>query len=112
MKSFYDKEDYKISDIQSLIDNEVEESIYLDFKASDALGKTDGKKKEISKDVASFANSDGGIIIYGIKEENHKANSFTYIDGNEFTKEWLERVINSSIQRRIDEIKIIPIRQN
>lgn len=111
MKTFYDKDEYNLEDIQSLIDNEVEESIYLDFKSSQALSKSDGKKKEISKDVASFANSDGGIIIYGLTEENHKADSLSFIDGNEFTKEWLEHVVNSSIQRRINEIEIIPIRK-
>ena len=110
MKSFYNKEIYQIDDIQLLIDNEVEESIYLDFKSCEALGKGDGKKKDISKDVASFANSDGGIIIYGVREENHKASSFSFVDGNEFTKEWLEHVINSSIQRRIEEVEIIPLR--
>lgn len=112
MKSFYDKEEYSIEDIQSLIDNQVEESIYLDFKAEGAFAKTDGKKKEISKDISAFANSEGGIIIYGLSEKDHKADSFSFIDGNEFTKEWIEHVINSSIQRRIDNIQIIPIREN
>lgn len=112
MKSFYDKDEYSINDLQSLIDNEVEESVYLDYKSAEALGKSDGKKKEISKDIASFANSDGGIVVYGINELNHKANSFSFIDGDIFTKEWLEHVINSSIQRRINELEIIPVREN
>src|SRR4051812_3819350 len=101
MKSFYDKEDYTIEDIESLIKNEVEESIYLDFKEARSLEKTDNKRKDISKDIASFANSDGGILIYGINEQNNKASSYSFIDGNEFTKEWLEQVINSTIQRHI-----------
>ncbi|MDB5258441.1 MAG: putative DNA-binding protein [Chitinophagaceae bacterium] len=112
MKSFYDKEEYTILDIESLITNEVEESIYLDFKESAALDKTDGKRKEISKDVSSFANSDGGIIIYGIKEENHKASALSFINGNVYTKEWLEQVINSGVQRHIPDLKIFPIRQD
>lgn len=112
MKEFYTKKNYEIGDIYSLINNEVEESVYLDFKSGEALGKSDGKKKEVSKDVASFANSDGGIIIYGIRETDHKAGSISYIDGNVYTKEWLEHIINATIQRRIDEIEIIPIREN
>lgn len=112
MKSFYDKEDYTFEDIQSLIDNQVEESIYLDFKEFGALQKSEGKKLDISKDVASFANSDGGIIVYGIKELEHKASELSYVDGNIFTKEWLEQIINSSIQRRIEGIMIYPIRYN
>lgn len=112
MKDFYEKENYTFEDIESLINNDVEESIYLDFKDAKSLDKSDTKKKEISKDVASFANSDGGIIIYGIKEENHKASSVSFIDGNEYTKEWLEQIINSSIQRRIQNLLVIPIRKD
>ncbi|NMN37735.1 helix-turn-helix domain-containing protein [Pedobacter sp. SG918] len=110
MKSFYDKEDYTIEDIQSLIDNQVEESIYLDFKSAGSLAKDDKKRMELSKDVASFANSDGGIIVYGIKEVDHVASEFSFIDGNEFTKEWIEQVISSYVQRRISGVKIYPIR--
>ncbi len=110
MNNFYNKTNYTIDDILSLLENEVEESIHLDFKESNALDKSDGKKKDISKDVASFANSDGGIIIYGIKELNHKAHSLSFVDGNIFTKEWLEQSINSSIQRRISDLIIYPIR--
>jgi Putative DNA-binding domain len=112
MQSFYDKTEYSFSDVKSLIDNEIEESIYLDFKEAAALDRTDGKKKDISKDISSFANSDGGIIIYGIKEQNHKAHSLSYIDGNIYTKEWLEQTINSSIQRRIPDIQIFPVRNS
>ncbi|MFN8349444.1 MAG: ATP-binding protein [Spirosomataceae bacterium] len=86
--------------------------MYLSGLQSLRIEKNDGKRKDIiSKDVASFANSDGGIIIYGIKEENHKAHSTTFINGNEFTKEWLEQVINSTIQRHIPDVKIYPIRE-
>ncbi len=112
MKQFQDKEEYEFSDIQSLINIEAEESIYLEFKAAGALDKTEGKIKEISKDVASFANSDGGIIIYGINELKHKAESPSFIDGKVFTKEWLGQIINSNIHKRIYGLKIFPIRFN
>lgn len=110
MKNFYEKDNYSISDIQELILNDVEESTYLDFKSSEALAKVDSKRNEISKDVAAFANSEGGILIYGVKEENHRAKEITPIDGTEYTKEWIEHIINSTIQRRIEGILIIPIR--
>jgi len=44
------------ADIISLITNGVQESLTLDYKRCDSLQKTDGKKKEISKDVSAFAN--------------------------------------------------------
>lgn len=110
---FFNKDNYTIDDIRYLITNTVEESIHLDYKASGALDKSDQKKKiEISKDIASFANSDGGIIIYGVEEKDNKPIGFSYIDGNVITKEWLEQVINTTISKRIQNIKIIPIRNN
>jgi hypothetical protein len=112
MKSFYEKEDYTIEDIQALITDQVEESIYLDFKEAGALNKVEKKRTDISKDVASFANSAGGIIVYGLKEENHIASELSFLDGNEFTKEWLEQVIRSSIQRNITDVMIYPVRQD
>lgn len=84
----------------------------LYFKAAGALSKDDKKKAEIAKDVSAFANSDGGIILYGIEEQEHKAHALSYIDGNTYTKEWLEQVIQDNIQRRIEGLKIFPIRDN
>jgi len=97
-------------DLQSLIDNEAQEDLHLDFKCSDSLAKSDGKKKEISKDVSAFANSDGGTIIYGIVEANHKATELDDgVSGTDITKEWLEQVISSTVTPKIDELEIIPI---
>lgn len=110
--NLFDKETYTFVDIQYLIDNGVEESIHLDFKAAGALAKDDKKKNEIAKDVSAFANSDGGIIIYGISEIGHKADSYSFVDGDVFTKEWLEQIINSNIQKRINNIRIVPLRQD
>lgn len=112
MKNFFEKDIYDFCDVQFLIDNQIEESIHLDFKAGGALSKESAKKKELSKDVAAFANSDGGIIIYGLSEQNHVASSFSFIDGNEFTKEWLEQIINTTINRRINGVEIFPIRKD
>lgn len=109
---FFEKEDYNIDDIIALIDNDAEESVHLDFKAAGSLSKDDKKKAEIAKDVSAFANSDGGIIVYGIEEQEHKAHALSYIDGNTYTKEWLEQVIQDNIQRRIEGLEIFPIRDN
>ena len=106
----FNLQEYTVTDIQGLIDNSVEESIHLDFKESRSLDKSDKKKDEISKDVSAFANSDGGIIIYGITEENHCAGALSFIDGEVYTKEWLEQVINSKISERIDGLQIFPVR--
>jgi len=96
--------------INSYIENKVEENLNLDYKASGSLQRNDKKTNEISKDVSAFANSDGGIIIYGIEEEDHVPKNFHFVDGNLITKEWLEQVIQTRIHRKIPGLKIIPIR--
>lgn len=110
MEDFITKTTYTESDILDLINTQAEESVHLDFKASGALEKTDEKRTELAKDVSAFANSDGGIIIYGISENNHVASSLSFVDGNIYTKEWIERIINNGIQKRIHGIEIFPIR--
>jgi hypothetical protein len=94
--------------------DEIEENLNLDYKAADALGKTDGKKNEISKDISAMANSDGGIIIYGIAEYNdsnrsHLPEKIDPVSRKNISKEWLEQIINTNIFPRISNIKITPV---
>ena len=104
--------DWSLEFLQNLIENQVQESIDLEYKNSLALNKKDRCKDEISKDVSAFANSAGGVIIYGIEEQKHVPVKIDDgVDPNEISKEWLEQVISSRIQRKIDNIRIhqIPI---
>ena len=57
---FFELEEYTKKDIDDLIQNEVEESIYLDYKDGRALDSD--KIAEITKDVSAFANADGGLL--------------------------------------------------
>ncbi len=59
--------------LDRMIADGVEENLGLDYKRADSLGKTDGKRAEITKDVSSFANSSGGVVIYGVAEFNDEA---------------------------------------
>lgn len=103
--------DWIEADIQDLIINQRQESLELDYKACAALARTDPKKMELSKDVSAFANSSGGTIIYGVHEKDHVPMGIDVgYDQNDVSKEWLEQVINSGIQRRIDGIRINPVR--
>jgi hypothetical protein len=104
------------AELQRHIDDGVEESLNLDYKAAGALDKDDKKKEEITKDVSAMANSAGGIIIYGIKEHSakdkkHLPEKITPIDRMQFSKEWLGQIINS-IQPRITGIIIHPVSLN
>ncbi len=110
MNSILDKDIITEQDIESLITLGVEESINLDYKASDSLEINEGRKTEIAKDISAFANSAGGYIIYGMNERDHKASSLSPIDGSIITKEWLEQVIQTRIQRKLEGLIISPIR--
>lgn len=112
MSNLLDKTEFTQEDILGIISSRTEESINIEFKSSGSLSQAPLVKKEISKDVSAFANSDGGLIFYGIKEENHVASELSFVDGNLYTKEWLENVITSTIQQRIENLLIIPVRFN
>jgi Predicted transcriptional regulator containing an HTH domain and an uncharacterized domain shared with the mammalian protein Schlafen len=99
--------------LQQLIRDTVEESLALEYKSAGALGKSDAKKAEIVKDVSAFANSSGGVLIYGIaefsgREHRHRPEKIDPINRQEFPKEWLEQIIQS-IQPRIEGVVIEPV---
>ncbi len=54
-------------DVLDLITRREEESFLLDYKR-EINYISPGDKKELCKDVSSFANSKGGVLIYGIEE--------------------------------------------
>lgn len=109
-------------DLEALISEKVEEGQGLDYKRSDSLPgpkSSDIKKFEFCKDVSAFANASGGVLIYGITEEeisqDGKKNKFQPVEFDEgvdpaiITKEHLSRILNSGIQRRL-EYTILPIK--
>jgi len=72
---FYKRlEDINEDDILSLIENAEPEGKYLDYKEK-LPEDPNNDKIEFCKDVVSFANAEGGIIIYGIKEKKNKSDN-------------------------------------
>lgn len=55
--------------MQKLIQDEIEESTVLEYKSSFAI-QNKKWKEELAKDVSALANSNGGNIIFGIREKN------------------------------------------
>ncbi len=116
--------DWTERDLLELCRNQEEESLNLEFKESAALSLDVGEQRErvtseLSKDVSAMANSDGGIIIYGIKEKQTPgkprhglADSIDAgVDPNVITKERLENVLTSNIRPTVDglQIKAVPL---
>ncbi len=61
-------DDITFNDIKYLIDSNFEENKFLEYK-SELQGKNE--KKQILKSVCGFANSEGGLFIYGISEDKN-----------------------------------------
>jgi predicted HTH transcriptional regulator len=110
MQDFYTKDEYTQKDIEFLMAQKIEESLYLEYKSGAALRSNN--KQELAKDVSAFANSDGGVIIYGISETDYYPSEYSFVNGTEITREWLESIIQGNIKRRIPNLKIFPIRFN
>lgn len=105
---------WSLDKLKQYIADGIEENIHLDYKAAGSIDNKDEKKKEISKDISAFANSDGGTIIYGVREfsdknKKHLPEKIEPIDRLEYSKEWLEQIINSTISPRVPGIIITPI---
>ena len=99
------------ADLQRLVDDKVGETLQLEFKGCGALSKNPDGKAELGKDVSAMANAAGGIIIYGLVEKNRVADSIDVgFDPNLYTKEWLEQVIDSNVQPRIEDLRISVVR--
>lgn len=117
-KFFFDKDSYSWDDVETLINNSVQEDINLDFKDGRSLVKDDKKYNEISKDVAAFANTNGGLLIYGISEakedknDKGKASQVSFVDSTAFSVEKLDLIIRQKIKKPIDGVKIFPVYKN
>jgi len=96
-------------DLLSLIENGVEERTDLEYKRGDALTANDTGKNEISKDVSALANGVGGIIVYGMMEEQRMPRRFDGVDPTRVTKEWLEQVVNGRVRPRLAGVHINPV---
>jgi hypothetical protein len=101
------------SSLQSLVTEGRREDAQLEFKLT-LPGSSDDEKREFLKDVSAMANSRGGDIIYGIREDRSnqddagKAAELVGITGagEDSTKLWMFELLNSSIEERVLGIAI------
>jgi predicted HTH transcriptional regulator len=96
-------------DIESLVDNAVEEGRTIEYKQA-LPGNADKDKKEFLADVSSFANAAGGDLLYGVEEARDAGGQPTGIPAstpglaipNEDTEiRRLENIIRDGIRPRI-----------
>ncbi|HJW19327.1 MAG TPA: ATP-binding protein [Candidatus Nitrosotalea sp.] len=92
----------KYEDIERLWTTNQTETMSLEFKQ-----EISGDNKEIAKDISAFANSEGGVIIYGITENQGRA---ILSNGIPITNnsERIQQIISSSTMPEVPmEIEII-----
>lgn len=89
-------------DLRELIDNKIEESTTLEYKSLESLTNN----KEIAKDVSAMANSEGGIIIYGIGEDDKGFPERIEWSSDKGLKDKIDSVLCSQINRKIEGCEI------
>jgi len=94
-------------DLQALVDNQVSEGKRIDFKLELPRG-TDSAKKEFLADVSSFANTVGGYLLYGVKEQNSIASEICGVQVTDPDAEIrrLENMVRDGIEPRIPGVSI------
>jgi len=99
-------------DLQALVDNEEPESVTLEYKRE--IDRSAGGKKELARYVSAMANSQGGYLLLGIDEQEHRPIiPERFVDrtpDQHKVEEWLDQVLNSNIQQRVNvHIRPIPV---
>jgi hypothetical protein len=102
--------------VESLIENQVAEGRHLDYK--EALpGDGEKEKNRFVDDICSFANTDGGDVIFGLRDKRDSAGQktgtpeYAGLKGLNFDQDKLrlEHIILHGVQPRITGIQFHPI---
>lgn len=115
------KEQFELMNLKTILDfipNKQEENLNLDFKTiNDANLKNKDDKKNLSKSFSGFANSSGGLLVWGIDARKNEDNIDCACERKEISnlKLFISR-INELTSRAtypiIDEIEHKPIYSN
>lgn len=97
------------SDIEDLVNVRKErEGYHLDYKGK--IGEPDRFKKEFSKDISSFGNTDGGYLIIGV-DKDYNIVGIEQTISNKPVDEWFNQVLSTNIDPPVFYYnpKVIPI---
>ena len=90
------------SSLQNLLKFQIPEKKSIEYK-SELPSNSDKDKREFLADVSSFANAEGGNLLYGVKEEDGIAIEITgvNVDSVDDQKAWFENLMRTSIEPRL-----------
>lgn len=97
------------SNIKNLIDIKYKERQILEYKR-EIYGEKDKDKREMLRDISSFANAYGGYLIIGIEEKNGIPIKIYNINNPDVERDRIEKSCLSNIEPRISRIKCKPIK--
>ena len=91
---------FTMTQLQELFKDGAQEGQYLEFKRGSALGTSSELRKELVKDCTGFANANGGLILYGVAEEDidgiPAAASLSPVADSKMNGDWITNVIRSN----------------
>lgn len=99
-------EDLTHADLEALVSGSVSEGKRLDFK-SELPARKPEDAREFAADVASFANAEGGDIVFGVVEKASVAVSVPGISSSDLDSDIrrLEQIVQSSIEPRVSGVR-------
>jgi hypothetical protein len=104
------------ADLAELIGQQ--ESARLEFKSGRLMDSKNEAVDTLSKEVSAFANSEGGTLIIGVRDErvgvNRVAASLDGVDATHAPQHWLQQVIESNVSPYLPGIRYqyVPLRDN
>lgn len=95
-----------LADIKELVDNQVHEGKTIEYKR-DLPGSSADDRKEFLKDVSSFANADGGDLLFGVDAKEGLPEAFPGISApnRDDLRLQLENRLRDSLQPRIPDVE-------
>lgn len=107
--NFYDNE-VTLEELQLLIVNKTSGKITIDYKLTLELDG-DTQKKEFLADVVSFANTNGGLLIYGMQEEAGIPVKLVGISSADFDifKGQIESIIRDGIAPKLNGVIVVDV---
>lgn len=96
-----------LADVEALVLALTPEGITLDYKG-DFTSNLDSAKKELAKDVAAFANSQGGTLVIGVAQDRRTGEPQWPPEGvprrvndRQPIEEWIGQGLNQNIAQRV-----------
>lgn len=98
------------ADLQYLLGNKVREGKDIEYKRS-FPGNAESDKKEFLADVSSFANTNGGHLIYGIEETGGVPTAIPGLTLPDLDAaiQRLDNLIRDGLQPRLTGVQIEPV---